>query len=98
MSAVQSNFLQARIGQTVVPYATFQEAFQKDPGQLHDAVQAATAKAAAGDSTAQQEMVAAWHTAIGELSKNAKPVLAMGSKGASILHTPQNGLASRVQT
>lgn len=29
------------IGQTVVPYATFQEAFQRNPDQMNSAVQAA---------------------------------------------------------
>ena len=36
MSAGQPT-AQAGIGQTVVPYATLQEAFQKDPGKVHDA-------------------------------------------------------------
>jgi hypothetical protein len=98
MSAGQPIAPQASVGQTVVPYATFQEAFQKDPGQVHDAVQAATAVVAAGDPVAQQQMVAAWHTALGELSKSARPVMAMGLGGATILHTPQNELAARLQT
>src|SRR5258707_3280289 len=88
----------ACIGQTVVPYATFQEAFQKDPGQLHDAVLAATAQAAGGDPVEQQRLVATWHDAIGALSQNAKPVLAKGGNGAAVLHPPQNELASRVPT
>jgi Calcineurin-like phosphoesterase len=98
MSAGQPMAPQSTIGQTVVPYASFQEAFQQDPGQLHDAVQAATAKVAAGDAAAQQQMIAAWHDAMGQLTKSAKQVAAMGSQGAAILHTPQNDLASRVQT
>jgi hypothetical protein len=89
---------QAGIGQTVVPYSTFQEAFQKDPGQVHDAVQDATAAAAGGDPAVQQQMLADWHTAVGELSNSAKPVMAMGAKGTSILHTPQNDVASRLQS
>jgi hypothetical protein len=89
---------QAGIGQTVVPYSTFQEAFKKDPGQVHDAVQAATAAAAGGDPAVQQQMLADWHTAVGDLSNSAKPVLAMGAKGTSILHTPQNDVASRLQS
>jgi len=89
---------QAGIGQTVVAYSTFQEAFQKDPGQVHDAVQAATAAAAGGDSAVQQQMLADWHTAVGELSNSAKPLMAMGADGAGILHTPQNDVASRLQS
>ncbi len=89
---------QAGIGQTVVPYSTFQEAFQKDPAQVHDAVQAATAAAAGGDPALQQQMLADWHTAVSELSDSAKPVMKMGADGASILHTPQNDMASRLQS
>jgi hypothetical protein len=89
---------QAGVGRTVVPYATFLEAFQKDPGQLHAAVQAAASKAAGGDPAAQQKMIAAWNEAMSELSKSAKGVLAMGDKGTGILHTPQNDLGSRIQS
>src|SRR5436305_14947516 len=98
MSSGQALTQQAGIGQTVVPYATFQEAFAKDPGQLHDAVQAATAQVAAGDPIAQQHLVAAWHDGMAALSQNAKPVVALGDSGAAIMHTPQNDLAARVQT
>src|SRR3974390_3434154 len=98
MSAGQPTAPQPGIGQTVVPYATFQEAFQKDPGQLQRAVQAATAQPAAGDLAAQHQMVVAWHDAMAELSKSAKPVLAKGDRGMGIMHTPQNDLAARVQT
>lgn len=98
MSARQPIAPQSSTGQTVVPYATFQEAFQKDPGQLQDAVQSATAASAGGDPAAQQQMVADWHAAIGDLSNSAKPVMAMGAGGAAILHTPQNAMASRLQT
>lgn len=98
MSPEQAVAPAAGIGQTVVPYATFQEAFQKDPGQLNDAVLAATAQAAGGDPAEQQRLVANWHDAIGALSQNAKPVLAKGDSGAAIMHTPQNELASRLQT
>jgi len=86
------------IGQTVVPYAAFQEAYQSNPDQLHSAVLAAAAQAAGGDPDQQQRMVAAWHNAIGVLSQDAKPVLKKGAQGNAILHTPQNALASRLQT
>ena len=86
------------IGQTVVPYATFQEAFQSNPAQMNDAVQAAATQAAGGDPDQKQRMIAAWHDAIGVLSQDAKPVLKKGDQGNAILHTPQNGLASRLQT
>lgn len=98
MSAEQPVAPQASIGQTVLPYSTFQEAFQKDPGQVHDAVQSAAAQAAGGDPVTQQQMVASWNNAMSELSKSAKPVAAMGSGGEAILHTPQNDVAARLQT
>ena len=66
------------IGQTVVRYATFQEAFQSNPDQMNDAVQAATTQAAGGDPDEKQRMIAAWHNAIGVLSKEAKRVDKMG--------------------
>jgi len=86
------------IGQTVVPYATFQSAFQNNPDQLHDAVEAATGQVAAGDPVEQQRLIAAWNHAIGVLSKDARPVVDKGEEGNAILHTPQNELASRLQT
>src|SRR5689334_722329 len=86
------------IGQTVVHYATFQEAFQQDPDQMNDAVHAATAKVAAGDAVRQQQLVAEWHDAIGVLSQDAKPVLKIGDDGKAIMHTPQNEMAARLQT
>ena len=86
------------IGQTVVPYATLQEAYLSNPDQMHNAVDAATTRAAAGDPNEQQRMIAAWHNAIGILAQDAKPVLKKGAEGNAILHTPQNDLASRLQT
>ncbi len=98
MSAGQATTPHAGLGQAVVPYATFQEAFAEDPGRLHDAVEAATAQAAGGDPGEQQRFLAAWNDAMGALSKDAKPAMAKGSDGAAILRTPQNALASRVQS
>lgn len=86
------------IGQTVVPYATFQEAFQSNPDQLHSAVDDATRQASADDPAEQQRMIAEWNHAIGMLSQDARPVLKKGILGEAILHTPQNDVASRLQT
>ena len=86
------------IGQTVVQYATFQEAFQRNPDQLNSAVQDAASQAAGGDPAVQQSLIAAWHNAIGVLSQDAKPILKKGDQGKAILHTPQNEIASRLQT
>ena len=86
------------IGQTVLSYTTFLEAFQSNPDRLNSAVEAVTAHVAGGDRSEQQGMIAAWHNAIGMLSSDAKPVLKKGTLGSAILHTPQNELASRLQT
>src|SRR5579872_4186008 len=85
------------VGQTVVSYAAIQEAFQKDPDQVNSAVQDAAQAAAGGDPDEQQRLIAAWHDAVGTLARDARPVLARGD-GSAILHTPQNALASRLQT
>lgn len=98
MSAGQPVTPKAALAHAVLPYATFQEAFQKDPGQLHDAVQLATAKASGGDPAVQQQMLADWHAAMAELANNAKPIMAIGPGGAAIMHTPQNEMAARLQT
>ena len=60
------------IGQTVVQYATFQEAFQRNPDQLNSAVQDAASQAAGGDPAVQQSLIAAWHNAIGVLSQRSE--------------------------
>ena len=86
------------IGQTVLSYTTFLEAFQSNPDRLNSAVEAATAQVSGDDRAQQQGMIAAWHNAIGMLSSDAKPVLKKGTLGSAILHTPQNELASRLQT
>jgi hypothetical protein len=86
------------VGQTVVSYAAIEEAFQKNPDQVNTAVQNAATAAAGGDPDQQQRLVAAWHDAVGSLAQDARPVLNKGDAGNAILHTPQNALASRLQT
>src|SRR5690349_6153154 len=98
MSSGQPITAQGNIGQTILPYSVLQEAFQQDPGRVHDAVQTATAQAAGGDPALQQQMIADWHDAMGQLAQSAKPIVAMGGAGTSIIHTPQNDMASRLQT
>src|SRR5215471_7560386 len=96
MSAGQPTAPPASVGQTVIPYETFQAAYQKDPGQMHDAIEAATASASGGDPAVQQQMLADWHNAIAQLAQDAPSSAKTG--GTPILHTPQNDLASRLQT
>lgn len=98
MSAGQPVAPRPVTGHTVLPYATFQEAFQKNPGQLRDAVQAATSAVAGGDSDAQHQMTVDWNNAMAELAKSAKPIMGIGPGGGAIMHTPQNEMAARLQT
>jgi hypothetical protein len=65
---------------------------------MHSAVEAAAGQAAGGDPAEQQRLIAAWHNAVGLLSQDAKPILKKGLQGNAILHTPQNDMASRLQT
>jgi hypothetical protein len=86
------------IAQTVVPYATLHEAIEKNPDQMNSAVQAAASQAAAGDPDEQKQMVGAWNAAVGALKEDAQPILKKGAQGNGILGTPQNDMASRLQT
>ena len=86
------------IAQTVVPYATLQEAIEKNPDQLNNTVQAAAGQAAGGDPVEQKRLVGAWNNAVGALKKDAQNILKKGDKGNAILGTPQNDMASRLQT
>jgi hypothetical protein len=98
MSAGQLIAPQPNIGKTVVTYAAFLEAFQQDPGQIHDAVEKAAARVANGDPVMQQKLVAEWNNAIGALTKSAKPGLALEQSGGGVMHTPQNDMAARIQS
>lgn len=86
------------IGQLLVPYAAIQEAFQKNVEGVDNAVHAAASQAAGGDSDERQQLIAQWHDALGVLSQDARRVAQKGLAGQGIMHTPQNALASRLQT
>src|SRR6516162_1915837 len=86
------------IGHTVARDDTLQGAYQSNPDRMHSAVEAAAGQAAGGDPAEQQRLIAAWHNAVGLLSQDAKPILKKGLQGNAILHTPQNDMASRLQT
>jgi Calcineurin-like phosphoesterase len=79
------------IGQVIVPYARIQEAYEQDPSGIEEAVHQGTGEvAAAGDALERARLLAAWNNAMGELRDD--------DKGESVLSSPPNGLASRVQT
>jgi hypothetical protein len=78
------------IGQVIVPYARIQEAYQKDPSGIEEAVHEGTKEAAEGDALDSARLLAAWNNSMGELRDD--------DKGESVLSSPPNGLASRLQT
>src|SRR5258708_32604981 len=78
------------MGTIVVPYAQLQQAFTEDPAALHDGVDKAADAAAHGNDDERARLVAQWHDAVAALESV--------DQGSSILSTPQNALASRLQT
>jgi hypothetical protein len=78
------------MGSTVVPYASVQQAFTENPTAVHETVDQAATAAADGDPDKRAELIAQWHVALAALEKS--------DQGATVLSTPQNELASRLQT
>ena len=78
------------MGTIVVPYDQLQQAFTEDPAALHDGVAKAADAAAHGNGDERARLVAQWHDAVAALES--------ADQGSSILSTPQNALASRLQT
>lgn len=74
----------------VVPYARIQEAFQKNPSQLADAVYKTADSAANGDPAERAQLIAAWNEAVSELQQE--------DKGGGVMSTARNDLASRLQS
>jgi len=78
------------IARVVVPYSRIQEAYEKDPSRIEEAVQSGANQAAEGDALERARLVAAWNNSMGELRAD--------DKGRPVLSSPQNGLASRLQS
>jgi hypothetical protein len=76
-------------GNIIVPYASIQEAFQTDPSRINESVYDGANEVAAGDSVQRARLIAAWNNALGALENNDK---------GTVLSSPQNALASRLQT
>jgi hypothetical protein len=74
----------------VVPYQRIQEAFESNAAKLHDAVYQCADKAAGGDPAERARLIAAWNEAVSALEKD--------DKHAPVLSSPQNALASRLQS
>jgi Calcineurin-like phosphoesterase len=73
----------------VVTYARLQEAFQKDPAQLQDAVFRSATQAANGDTQERAQLIAAWNQAVSALQQ---------ADQGNVMSTAQDPIASRLQT
>ena len=78
------------MGSVVVPYSAVQQAFKDNPDAVHNAVYESAANAAGGNPMQQARLIADWHSAVAALEQSSQEPL--------VLSTPQNGLASRLQT
>src|SRR6266849_7228728 len=78
------------MGSIVVPYSKVQQAFNENPTAVHDAVDRAATDAAGGDPAERARLIAEWHDALAALQQ--------AEHGVNVLSTPQNELASRLQT
>jgi len=77
--------------QVIVQPAAFQEAYQRDPGRLDETVDRSIDKAVGENESLQRaRLVAAWNNAMGEFHGS--------DKGRFVMSSPQNGIASRLQT
>ena len=78
------------MGTVVVPYSNIQQAFTERPDAVHKVVDDAVSTVAAGDAARKAQLLADWHQAVAALES--------ADQGSTILSTPQNDLASRLQT
>jgi hypothetical protein len=78
------------MGTIVVPYASVQQAFSENPGAVHETVDQAATAAAKGDPDRRALLISQWNQALADLES--------ADKGSTVLSTPQNDLASRLQT
>ena len=74
----------------VVPYDQIQQAFNDNPDAMHGAVDRAAARAAGGDAALKARFKAQWNEAVSALES--------ADHGARVVGTPQDQLASRLQT
>lgn len=76
--------------QTVVPLLRMQEAFHKNPGRYHEAIDRAASEAADGDPILKARYIASWNKAMNLLS--------LADTGTTVMATAQDDVASRIQT
>jgi hypothetical protein len=78
------------MGSILVPYNKVQQAFNENPSAVHDVVDASANEAAGGDAQQRAQLIAQWHDALAALEG--------ADQGSEVLSTPQNALASQLQT
>jgi hypothetical protein len=76
--------------QVIVSYSSIQEAYERDPSRIEEAVHEAAAETSPQDAFDRARLIAAWNNAMGDLR--------LDDKGVPVLSSPQNPLASRLQT
>lgn len=76
--------------QVIVRYANIQEAFEKNPDRVLASVHDGANQLAEGDSAQKAELISAWNDALGALSKD--------DPGTSVMSTPRDAVASRIQS
>jgi Calcineurin-like phosphoesterase len=74
----------------VVPYGQLEQAFNENPNAVQDAVDRAATNAAGGDAAKKAQYVGRFNQALSSLQQ--------ADQGDKILSTPQDDLASRLQT
>src|SRR5437588_425519 len=78
------------MGAVVVPYEQIQQAFLEAPQAVQEAVDKSATAAAVGDSQKKARFISRWNQAVASL--------ASADQGSRVLSTPQDNLASRLQT
>jgi predicted phosphodiesterase len=78
------------MGAVVVPYGQIEQAFNENPTAVNDAVDRAATNASGGDAAKKAQYVGRFNQALSSLQQ--------ADQGDNILSTPQDDLASRLQT
>ena len=76
--------------QVIVPFASMQEAFDRDPARYHEAIDRGAAEAAENDPILKAKYLASWNNAMG--------LLRLEDTGNTVMSSAQDDVASRIQT
>jgi Calcineurin-like phosphoesterase len=74
----------------IVPYASIEEAFDRDSSRIEEAVHAAADKAANGDPAKRADYIARWNAAMSAMERD--------DHGEEVMSSPRDPLASRLQS